>query len=180
MLSFAGLEKSLENVVDFLYGMSASCAKAFSLIIRGSSLAGDSHHAYPLNYRKLTDSNTFGWKLQALRGRKKKFFWGRNDEASSSLKHGKSYGNSSLRITHTLIIGMLFYCPLSRSPPTPFCFTNQTLRLICCASFYIWCCDHLHMSHTLCPASVIEGLCYIFRPLDVFQFGVVLYSVASQ
>ena len=42
VLSLVGLEKSIENsVLDFLKGMSASCANAFSLVLQNTSIATD-------------------------------------------------------------------------------------------------------------------------------------------
>ena len=54
MLSLAGLEKSLENIViDFLNGMSTSCANAFSLIVQNTSIATDSAPCFSIeNYTK--------------------------------------------------------------------------------------------------------------------------------
>ena len=177
-LSLAGLEKSLENaVVDFLDGMSASCADAFSLIFQNTSLASDTVScASPLNYTKSYgfEGGVIGNCSAATWEREKSDFEEEMLKQKQLVEEWEHRMQGAVYAAHsTLILSVLFSTALYLKSPTnaPSLLAYQTISaIICCVLLHLFGVVILY----ICLVHFVElpssrGYVYIFSSIGCFS-----------
>ena len=178
LLSLAGLEKSLENaVVDFLDGMSASCADAFSLIFQNTSLASDTVPcASPLNYTKSYgfEGGVIGNCSAATWEREKSDFEEEMLKQKQLVEEWEHRMQGAVYAAHSiLILIVLFSTALYLKSPTdaPSLLAYQTISaIICCVLLHLFGVVILY----ICLVHFVElpssrGYVYIFASIGCFS-----------